>query len=67
MRQIILATVTLIAFAAHADAASRIPAPVMTGIQLAGGLGHGARPALPRDAQAAQATQLAQIAAAKAE
>ncbi|MEI6159123.1 MAG: hypothetical protein WCP77_04750 [Roseococcus sp.] len=58
MRQIILAAAALIALASNADAAARIPAPATTAIQLAGGMGHGSRPAsrpaLPREAQVAQ-------------
>jgi hypothetical protein len=54
MRHILFAAAALIALAAHADAASRIPAPATTAIQLTGGLGHGTRPALPRDVQVAQ-------------
>lgn len=58
MRQIILAAAALIALASNADAAARIPAPATTVIQLTGGLGHGARPTLPR----AQQAEVAQIA-----
>lgn len=65
MRQILLAAAALIALASNADAASRIPAPVTTAVQLTGGLGHGMRPA-SRPAFAADA-QVAQIAPAKAD
>lgn len=54
MRQILLAAAALIALAGHADAASRIPAPQTSAVQLTGGLGHGMRPALPAQAQVAQ-------------
>lgn len=54
MRQILFAAAALIALAPNADAASRIPAPQTTAVLLAGGLGHGLRPALPVDAQVAQ-------------
>jgi hypothetical protein len=54
MRQILLAAAALIALASNADAASRIPAPATSAMQLTGGPGHGTRPALPRDAQVAQ-------------
>lgn len=43
MRQILLAP-ALSALASNADAASRIPAPATTAIQLVGGFGHGTRP-----------------------
>ena len=54
MRQIILAAAALIALASNADAAARIPAPATTAIQLTGGMGHGTRPALPRETAIAQ-------------
>jgi hypothetical protein len=54
MRQIILAAAALMALAANAVAASRIPAPATSAIQLTGGFGNGTRPALPRDPQLAQ-------------
>ena len=54
MRQILLAAAALIALASNADAAARIPAPATSAVQLTGGLGHGSRPALPRDLPVAQ-------------
>jgi hypothetical protein len=54
MRQILLAAATLLALASNADAAARIPAPATSAVLLTGGLGHGTRPALPREAQMAQ-------------
>jgi hypothetical protein len=53
MRQILLAA-ALLALASNAEAAARIPAPATSAVQLTGGLGHGTRPALPREAQLAQ-------------
>ncbi|MBS7788489.1 hypothetical protein KTR66_00705 [Roseococcus sp. SDR] len=54
MRQILIAAAALIALTAQADAASRIPAPQTSAVQLTGGLGNGLRPALPADGQVAQ-------------
>jgi len=54
MRQIILTAAALIAFATSAQAVVRIPAPATTSIELAGGLGHGARAPWPRRMAVAQ-------------
>jgi hypothetical protein len=53
MRQTLLAA-ALLALGSNAHAAARIPAPAASVVQLTGGMGHGTRPALPREAQVAQ-------------